>query len=318
MLTTYSVTGRQTTGTTQVPYHQGSEAVTRGVYLDDTYRISHAVVNIGVRYNYSRAMFQALPFLDATGRPTGAMSQANDDVYHWNVFSPRVGVEVPLGSNDTIVKAHYGRYYKALESAEYEGAVPSVSPGYAFALDAAGNRVNMVQVSSNANLRIDPDLKSAYSDQYIVQFEQQIISDLGFQVNYVYKSGHDYTLWQDIAGTYVQVPYTDSVGTDATGNPVMVYRLTSNPANRIFLQTTDTSRFPGNEMYNALQGCWAIGLTKRMSHNWQGVVSLVLSKAEGRLGSSARFTPVTNQSSQAGTFGREVARPTTSSIPTAD
>jgi hypothetical protein len=308
VLTTFSVTGRQTTGITQLPYHQGSRAVTRGVYLDDTYRIGLAVVNIGVRYDYSRAMFQALPFLDAAGRPTGTMSQANDDLYHWNVFSPRVGVNVPLGSNRTIIKAHYGRYYKALESTEYRGAVPSVSPGFAFALDAAGNRVNVVQVSSNANLRIDHDLKSAYSDQYIVQFEQQIISDLGVQVNYVYKNGHDYTLWEDIAGSYVQVPYVDSVGTDATGNTVMVYRLTSNPADRIFMQTTDTSRFPGNEMYMHYKGV-AMSLTKRMSHNWQGVVSLVLSKAEGRLGSSARFTPVTSQSSQAGTFGREVAGP---------
>jgi hypothetical protein len=49
--------------------------------------------------------------------------------------------------------------------------------------------------------------------------------------------------------------------------------------------------------------------TKRMSHNWQGVVSLVLSKAEGRLGSSARFTPSTGQSSLAGTFGRDAAGP---------
>ena len=50
-------------------------------------------------------------------------------------------------------------------------------------------------------------------------------------------------------------------------------------------------------------------LTKRMSNNWQGVVSLVLSKAEGRLASSARFTPVTAQGSAAGTFGRDAAGP---------
>jgi hypothetical protein len=55
--------------------------------------------------------------------------------------------------------------------------------------------------------------------------------------------------------------------------------------------------------------------TKRMSHNWQGVVSLVLSKSEGRLASSARFSPVTSQSSLAtapsggAQFGRETAGP---------
>jgi Carboxypeptidase regulatory-like domain len=308
VLTTYSTSGRQTTGTTQLPYHQGSEAITRGVYLDDTYRLGPAVLNLGVRYDYSRAMFQSLPYLDANGQSTGQMSPANDDVYHWNVFSPRVGVNMPLGSSKTILKAHYGRYYKALEAVEYRGAVPSISPGYSFAVDAAGNRVNFVQVSSNANLRIDHDLKPAYSDQYIVQFEQQLMAQLGVQVNYVYKRGNDYTLWEDIAGTYAQVPYVDNVGTDATNQTVMVYRLTSNAADRIFLQTTNISRFPGNDMYMRYNGL-TMSLTKRMSQNWQGVISLVLSKAEGRLGSSARFTPITSQQSQAGTFGREVAGP---------
>jgi hypothetical protein len=50
-------------------------------------------------------------------------------------------------------------------------------------------------------------------------------------------------------------------------------------------------------------------LTKRMSNNWQGVISLVLSKAEGRLASSARMGPSNNQTSAAGTFGRDVAGP---------
>ena len=49
--------------------------------------------------------------------------------------------------------------------------------------------------------------------------------------------------------------------------------------------------------------------TKRMANRWQGVFSLVLSKSEGRLGSSARFTPTSAQSSQAGSFGRDAAGP---------
>jgi hypothetical protein len=46
-----------------------------------------------------------------------------------------------------------------------------------------------------------------------------------------------------------------------------------------------------------------------MANNWQAVFSTVLSKAEGRLGSSARALPTTAQSSQALTFGREAAGP---------
>jgi hypothetical protein len=302
-LTTFSVTGKPTTGISQLPYHQGAEAIWNGMYVDDTYRLSRAVINVGVRYDHSRATFPSFPFLNAQGLPTGQVSKANDDVYSWNTFSPRVGLNYQVtSSGNTVVKAHYGRYYKALEPAEYRGAVPSISPAFSFTQDAAGNRTNVVQTSSNANLSIDPNFKSAYNNQFIVQLEQQVIHDLGVQVNYVHKSGADYGAWQDIAGTYVQVPYVDSVGTGATGQTVMVYKLTSDPAGRVFLQTNPDGMYM---KYNGM----TFTATKRMSHNWQAVYSLVLSKAEGRIGSSARAVSSTTQSSQAGTFGREVAGP---------
>src|SRR5206468_1341612 len=155
---------------------------------------------------------------------------------------------------------------------------------------------------------IDPNFKSPYSDQYIVQLEQELVANLGVQVNYVHKYGQDYGAWQDIAGQYVQVPYVDNLGADATGQTVMVYRLVSNAADRVFLQTNPAG------MYMRYNGVTMMA-TKRMSQNWQGVVSLVLSKAEGRLASSARFNPVTSQSSLATSptasaqFGRETAGP---------
>lgn len=303
VLTTFSQTGRPTTGITQLPYHQGAQAFWNGVYVDDTFRLPRAVLNIGVRYDHSRATFQELPFLNAAGRPTGQMSTANDNVYTWNTVSPRVGLNWQVTeSANTVVKAHYGRYYKALEPGEYRGAVPSISPAFSFTQDAAGNRSNVVQTSSNANLRIDPNFKSAYNDQFMVQLEQQLIAGVGLQMNYVHKEGEDYGAWQDIAGTYVQVPYVDSVGIDATGQTVNVYRLTSNPADRVFMQTNPDG------MYMKYNGVTAT-VTKRMSHNWQAVYSLVVSKAEGRIGSSARATSTTTQSSVAGTFARETAGP---------
>ena len=99
------------------------------------------------------------------------------------------------------------------------------------------------------------------------------------------------------------MPYIDNQGVDATGQTVMVYRLLSNPADRVFLQTNPDG------MYMRYNGA-TFALTKRMSHNWQGVVSLVLSKAEGRLASSARFTPRTSRAvwqrrPQAGAIRRE-------------
>src|SRR6185436_18970401 len=175
---TYSVTRRPTTGSTQLPYHQGALAHAFGTYFDDTYRLGRATINMGVRYDYSKGLFQELPFLDAQGSPTGQFSAANDDVYDWSEFSPRVGINYKVNdSGKTVVKAHYGRYYKALEAVEFRVAVPSITTQFNFTVDANGNRTNVSPVLA-ANLRIDPDFKSAYSDQYIAQFEQQLTTDL--------------------------------------------------------------------------------------------------------------------------------------------
>src|SRR5207244_1382126 len=43
--------------------------------------------------------------------------------------------------------------------------------------------------------------------------------------------------------------------------------------------------------------------------NWQGTFSVVLSKSEGRISSSARTSPSSSQSSSAGSFGRDAAGP---------
>jgi hypothetical protein len=274
-----------------------------GAYFEDTYRVGRAAFNLGVRYDYSKGSYPSFPLLDASGSPTGAMSAAVDKVYDWSTFSPRLGVNVRLTeSGSSVVKAHYGRYYKELEAGEFRPAVPSISPAYDFGFDAAGNRVNFVQTSSNANLRIDPGMKAPYSDQYMVQFEQELMRNVGFQASYAHKRGEDYTAWQDITGQYVQVPYVDSIGVDATGETVLVWRLISSPADRVFLQTNPAG------MYTRYNGATFM-VTKRMSSNWQAVFSVVLSKAEGRLGSSARALPTTAQSSQAGTFGRDAAGP---------
>jgi hypothetical protein len=300
---TYSTSGRATTGTTQLPYHQGAIAQFLGLYVDDTYRIGRAVVNVGLRYDHSKGEFPSFPVLDAQGVATGQLSAANPDVYHWNTVSPRVGINYRVNqSGKTVVKAHYGRYYKALEASEFRPAVPSVSPAFSFTVDAAGNRSNLVQISSNANLRIDSNFKSPYSDQTIIQLEQELMNGLGLQVNYVHKYGADYGGWQDITGEYAPVPYIDAAGRDATGQTVTVYRLLSSPASRVFLQTNPAGLYM---RYNGV----TVMATKRLSHHWQAVISMVMSKSEGRLGSSARASATTAQSSQAGSFGREAAGP---------
>jgi hypothetical protein len=302
---TFSITGRQSTGTTQLPFYRGTRSQTWGGYLDDTYRIGDSTtINLGVRVDYSKGYYPAFPMLGPGGTPTGEMSAANDDVYHWFTGSPRVGINFkPLAQ--TVVKAHYGRYYNALER-DFADIVPSTTTQFTFNVDAAGNRSNFTSQRPN-NFRVDEDRKNPYSDQIIAQVEQGLIENLGLQVNYVYKRGENFAGWEDIAGTYVQVPYVDGVGLEASGQTFMLYRLTSPASDRIFLLTTP--RGPdGRGLYSRYQGVTFM-VTKRMSNNWQGVASVVLSEATGRLSSSARSGPSSAQSSAAGSFAQAAAGP---------
>jgi hypothetical protein len=302
-ITTFSESGALPEGTTRLPYYQGSTADTFGVYVDDNFRMKRATINVGVRYDYSNGAFPALPFVDSFGVPTGAMSAATDSVYNWSTVSPRFGISYLVNqSGSTILKAHAGRYYTELSAGDFRGAVPSITPSFDFETDAAGNRINFVQTSSNENLSIDPGLKPAYTDQYMAQIEQQLTSQIGLQVAYAHKRGEDYSGWTDTTGVYEQVPYVDSVGIDASGETFMLYKLMSNAADRQFLLTTPGGLFT---RYNGM----TVQLTRRMANNWQAVASVVLSKSEGRLPSSARATASTGQSSSPGTFGRETAGP---------
>ncbi len=303
---TYSRTpGRLSTGTTQLPFYRGTEALWWGTYADDTYRLGdRIVVNVGLRYDYSKGYYPSFPFLDQFGTPTGRMSEANDHVYDYSVVSPRVGINYRL-FRETVVKGHYGRYYSALER-DYAGIVPSTTPQFQFTIDAAGNRINFTSTRP-ANLRVDPDRKAPYSDQVIVQVEQELMTNLGLQVNYVHKQGENYPGWEDIAGQYVQVPYVDNAGRDASGQTFMLQRLVSPASDRVFLLTTP--RGPdGKGLYTRYNGATFM-LTKRMANNWQGVISLVLSRAKGRIGSSIRTGPHQAQSSGAASFGQAAAGP---------
>jgi hypothetical protein len=296
----HTIGGKPSFGTTQRPYYTGTGGRWWGAYADDTYRIGDRLTfNLGLRYDHQQGYYPSFPILDQLANQTGQLSPANDDVVDAHAVSPRVSVNYKVSSR-TVVKAHYGRYAGELPP-DFSGIVPSVTPVFTFNFDPAGNRINFTS-QTPANLRVAQNRANPYSDQYIAQVEQELLSNLGMQVNYVHKTGADYPGWHDITGQYVPVPYVDSVGQAASGQTFTVYKLVSSPNDRVFLLTAP----PGlSTKYDGL----TLVATKRMSQNWQGVFSLVLSKSTGRISSSVRTGPASSQSSAAGSFGRDAAGP---------
>lgn len=294
----YIVGGKPSYGYTRLPWHSGGLIRSVGTYVDDTYRLGNVVTfNLGLRYDHSQALYPSFPILDQAGNATGKSSPGNDDVYHWNVVSPRIGATWKVNqSGRTVVKGYYGLLYRGIFLNDFTAAIPSVTPKYYFDITPSGARTNFAIVSSNANLAIDPGYKDPYSHEVIFQVEQELASNLGLQVNYVHKRGYDYPGWQDIGGQYAQVPYADNVGVGATNQTLQVYKLLT-PFSRSLFQMTNVAG-----LYSRYNGLTITG-TKRMSNNWQGTLSLVLSKSEGREPSSTGG-PAAAQTGTSGNFGR--------------
>jgi hypothetical protein len=291
-------------GYTQLPYHQGGRMRNVGVFVDDTIRIgSRLSVNAGVRYDHSKSYFPEFGLLDREGNETGQLTSPVDEVFQWNTVSPRLGFNWKLSEDGrTALKAHAGRYYRGVVTAEFDNTSPSITPRYLFSgtYDAQGNPEGLELVSDNTNLRVDPDYKGPYTDQFTVGIERELMKNLGLSVNYVYKKGERYGGNQDIGGEYVPAVYVDSVGAGATGATIPVQAYVG--GDRVFQLTNPdgmTSRFNGV----------TVQLVKRMADNWQMTSSFVWGRSTGRVGSSrpstsASFGPAGSQTSTAGLFGR--------------
>jgi hypothetical protein len=277
-------------GYTQLPFHQGGQKKSFGTYIDDTYKLGKATLNLGVRYDWSRASIKSYPVLDAQGNETSQTSPELSNVFTWNSFSPRAGLIYRINdSGKSLVKVHAGRYYGGVVTSEFDNVSPSITPRYIFdgVYDAAGNPLGKDLVSDNSNLAVDPNYSNPFTDQYIVGFEQEIPGNIGLQINYVHKRGEDFGGWSDIRGTYQPASYVDSIGTDATGKSVSVFRLTSPATTRLFQLSNVNGMFM---RYNGL----SIQAQRRMANRWQLTGSIVVSKSEGRLGSSGS-SPTSSQ-----------------------
>jgi hypothetical protein len=294
-------------GYTQLPTQTFGQVNAIGAFIDDTFRVNDRLtLNLGLRADHQVASFPESPVLDRQGNETGQVNPEVKDLFAWNSVSPRLGANIKLtGDGKTIFKLHWGRYFKGIVTGEFEGAGPGVTPRFLFdgTYDAAGNPRGLELVSDNSQLLIDPDYRNPYTDQFIVSFEREVARDFSFSVSYINKRGERYAGWQDVTGVYVPVTYTDSVGRSATGQTFTVQRLVSSPDDRLFLLTNPDGSLRGEELFYRYNGVTIQG-TKRMSNRWQMVASLVLSKSQGRIASSAS-SPTGGQTTSAGSgFGQ--------------
>lgn len=235
-----------------------------GLFVQDEWRARHNLtINAGLRYDV-----QWLP------EPI----EADTDN-----LSPRLGLAWSPGDRKTVMRASYGLYYERLPLRATSNALQRDGTKYrvaSFAFGEPGAPVfpNVAAAFPAGFLpsitTIDPQIKSAYSQQASLQIERELSRTTSLAVGYLHTRGLHLILSRN-----VNVPrFPASAGVPNLGRP--------NP------NFANIGRFEssGNSYYNGL----TVSLNRRFS-GWAGArLSYTLSKAIDNTGNAFFFTPQNN------------------------
>ncbi len=284
------------------PSNAGGLFNTAAAFASDAVTIGGRVtVNLGVRYDHSRAISQDLHAVDAEGNDTSEIVAGLGTLYTWNVVSPRLGVTARLSDDGrTILRASYGRFNQGVLTGEISPIHPAVAAVTTTAFDplTGGYTRPVSVVDPNINLLIDPETRTPRTDEYSVGVDRELSPRLAAAVAYVHKSGSDFIAWTDVGGQY-----QEETRTLPDGRTLPVFVLTSPTASRRFLLTNP------KEYSLTYHGLIAV-LEKRRSDGWQALGSYTYSRAYGLQASSGATAADPQVSTVApafptATFGRD-------------
>jgi outer membrane receptor protein involved in Fe transport len=264
------------------PYSYGGTTHGVGVFLDDTIRVNDRLtLNLGVRYDRNTASIPELALRDFEANPTGEVLPGRD-LYTWNALAPRVGFNFKLTADGkTALRGHYGRYYRGIVTAEYSsriGVSPHETRAGAYDLET-GTFIDPEVTQSSQNQAVDPGYDNPYTDQFVASLEREVVRDLGVAIHYINKRSRKGSAWGDTTGRYEDVTTLDDVGPGATGRPLLVKRLLTDPADS-FYELTNRSVMKTDTHAVTVQA------TKRMSKGWQLIAAYTYLSSEGVLPST--------------------------------
>jgi hypothetical protein len=265
--------GRPFQSIAREPFPDGGLSNTSSAFVSDAVTIgARTTINLGVRYDHSRAVSQDLPALDSRGEATEVTIAGLGTLYTWNAVSPRVGMTMKLTSDGrTTLRASYGRFTQGVLTGEFGSFHTGVSPITTMAVDAAsGGYTTLVSVvDPKTQLRLNPDIRDPHSDEYSIGVDRELGRDLGAAVAYVHKSGADFIGWTEVGGQY-----REETRTLPDGGVLPVLALASSASARRFLLTNPDDY---GLTYNGL----VTMVEKRLSHGWRAFGSYTYSRADG-------------------------------------
>lgn len=272
--------GRPPQAVSSDPSNSGGLFIATAAFASDTITLGNRLtLNLGMRFDHSRAISQDLHAVDAEGRETDAIVSGLGTLYTWNVWSPRLGVTSKLSADGrTMLRASYGRFSQGVMTGELGVVHPGVNPVTTTDFDAAtgGYTGNPRVVDPRLNLRLDPDTRAPHTDEYSVGVDREVGRRLAVSAAYVRKDGANFIGWTDVGGQYRAEtrPLPD-------GRVIPVFALVNAAADRRFL-------LANQEGYSLTYNGLVMAVEKRRSHGWQALGSYT---CRGHTGCNLRADP---------------------------
>ena len=291
--------GRPFQSISRDPFPDGGLSLTSSTFASDAITFGDRLtLNVGVRFDHSRAVSQDLPALDPQGRETDTIIAGLGTLYTWNIVSPRLGVATKLSADGrTMLRASYGRFSQGVLTGEFGSFHTGVSPITTRAFDAAsGGYTTLVSVvDPKVQLQLDSEIRAPHSDESSVGVDRELGHRLGVAVAYVHKDGANFIGWSEVGGQYR--PETRTLA-DGSSLPVLVL---VNAASARRFQLTNPAGY--SLTYNGL----VTTIEKRPSNGWQAFGSYTFSRAEGLQVSSGTTAAAEQLSTltSSGVFGRD-------------
>ncbi len=231
-------------------------------------------VTLGLRFDHLVGTSPDEEAIDATLRPTGRTIAGLGDLFTWDPWSPRVGVNVKLTADGrTVLRGTYSRVYRDIFLNEIQPLHPGIATTTEALYDPATRTYSrIVSVTDpRANITINRDLKAPRTNAFSIGLDRELLPRLGLHTSYIFKDTKELIGWRDIGGIYGQM---DAVLPD--GRTLTVYPRLNRGSDQLFQRTNPPGWF---DTYHG----WVLSLEKRLANRWRAQANLTLSRSQGLL-----------------------------------
>jgi hypothetical protein len=285
-----------------------------GAYIHDTWNVGRKLtLNLGVRYAYDNGKVAAVCREAAfepghIANPAECFPEQQFPIY--KSFSPRARFAFDFtGDGRTLLKGGWGRYHKMRYADELHTANRNVitttiyrwrdlngngdyNPGEVDLSLSGGDFIRRTfsgQTGALADGIVNPDEEQPYTDEYMLQFEREVVPGFGVRLTGVHSRTGNWVRYENSLRPYevYTIPITNrdpgpdgSVGTaDDTGNSVTYFEYPQELASAAFQRPWIVNDNAANKKYNSFE----LAASKRLANRWQLMSSFSFTKIDDPL-----------------------------------